>query len=123
MHKGTVAVLCPLQALTSYGLQGHAQHMELLQCPGLVQDIVQQLAPEPQLSESQQPARSGHQLTAAQAQRAEAALEAAISLTISHEGLQVWHGCNSVGRCQQLNVPLTTAVAKPQLAPAGVGST
>jgi hypothetical protein len=100
-----VAVLCPLQALTSYGLQSHAQHKELLQCPGLVHAILQQLAPEPQLSESQQSGRSGHWLTAARAERAEAALEAAISLTISQEGLQVCHGCDSVGTtttCQQL---------------------
>lgn len=84
-----VAVSCPLQALTCYGLQNHAQHKELLQCPGLVNAILQHLALEPQLSDSQQAEASGKRLTAAQAEHAEAALEAAISLTISQGGLQV----------------------------------
>lgn len=71
---------CTAQDLTRYGLQGRAQHVELLRCPGLVHALVQQLEP-------------GTPGTAAaacwDAARVEAALEAAISLTISQEGLQV----------------------------------
>lgn len=63
---GAVAAL---EDLTRYGLQGHTQHVQLLQCPGLVHALVQHMDP-------------------GDASRLEAALEAAISLTISQEGLQ-----------------------------------
>lgn len=74
---------CSLQALASYGLGGHAQHLELLQCSGLVPAIVGHLRTPPP------PPTAVAQQTEAQHAIAEAALEAAISLTISQQGLQV----------------------------------
>lgn len=72
-----------VQELTSYGLHSHAQHLDVLHTPGLVRAMVQQL----QMPTSQ--AHAPLRLTAEQADHVEAALEAAVSLTISEAGLQV----------------------------------
>jgi hypothetical protein len=84
--------VCPLspQALTCYGLGSYQQHRELLECPGLVEAIVQHMAPPEQQQGTDESSNVAHmQLTPTQLESAEAAVEAALSLIISKAGLQV----------------------------------
>lgn len=77
-----------LQALASYGLASHAQHMQLLECPGLVKAILRHLAAAtPSLTQHTSASPPGFN-----ADTVEAALEALTSLAISQQGLQVCGG-------------------------------
>lgn len=92
----SVHPLCtPLQfqALASYGLASHAQHLELLQCPGLVPAVMARLQ---HLAAAATPPPTQHTsprgAPGMDVESVEAALEALVSLTISQQGLQVCRG-------------------------------